>query len=336
MLDLKSEESYKSKKDYKRILEQHKTELDQGGLKYLQSHFRPLAVNFGTYEEFEKSASAKLAEYRSFAGDDAYIEAKSSLRKVFLDSRSDYPLEFPISSVGIGQTREDFLKVVPKTPLRIVPLHIPSTPPKQYFVYEYKFTLPKNLNVPGNQPIWITFQDNKVDSFGYGNARHSEYEKYQKYLNEDVNAGRVKESSAQRILYDKYIETHGEPDPIMRESVLYTILVTEKLETGEITRSEADYMLAKNDAEIQARIEQINLQKAAAERQERRYRLEQRRMISQQNAQAEAAELARRQMRNQAFMGVLYLNQLNQMNQSLQGIQQNTMPIGNEHILMPY
>jgi len=341
--ELRSNKDAKSQNAYKRFMDTYRAQLEQGGLDYLSNYAESTALLYGSLDEFILSAQDKLNAYNAVASVPIQAKGKEVLEEGFSESRSRYPIEYPVNDVKVGMSTDEFFELVPKTPIRTVPVRIPSTPPTDFVVNEYEFTLPEEYKLSGMQPMWVAFLDGKVVRAGLGNVKNAEYEGYQWYLNEDVAAGRIKQAQAMRILYDKFKEVYGQPNTYVHEYMTYLIMVSERIDNKEITQTEAEYLMAQKNAELQERIAEAQRQQAAAARQNQQYKLQQKQLAAQKQAQEQAAQMARSQMMMQAGFGLLQLNQMNQMNQSLRGIQQNTtprsytiMPMGSGYRVNPY
>lgn len=320
MPDLKANPSPKAQEQYRSFVTSHREELKIGGKRILRNHFKGNAIRYATIEEFESAMRDDIDEYTSIAGSSAYNEVLAILQEEFDKSRDLYPVTFPDEKIKTGMSMQAFKSLVPKKPVQASNITIPSTPPTDFVVYEHEFSLPKKFNVPGIHPIWIAFHNDKLVRVGYGNSKNAEYEGYAWYLSEDIKAGRKKPHQALSILYQKYKEIFGQPDPLTNEYMTYLIMVAKKVDQGEISQQEAEYKLAQKQSEINEKL-------VAMQREEQRLQAEMKmhkdRMRAQKRAQKQAETMHQRQMLLQGGLGLLYLNELNQMNSTLRGIQQN-------------
>ena len=168
---------------------------------------------------------------------------------------------------------------------------------------------------------WAMFQDSKAIAFGVGKEKEAKHSIYSALVNEKNASGKLKQSKAERMIYDNFRQLYGEPEPITKEIAMFRIMVAEKIETGKILQSEADYLMAQKEAEIAERIKEIQrkeeqLLKDDAVRREL-IELQQRQLANQQQAN----EIAQRQANTQALMGVAnYINQQTYQQQLIQSL----------------
>lgn len=165
------------------------------------------------------------------------------------------------------------------------------------------------------------FQENKAIAFGVGEEKEAKHSIYSALVNKKNASGKLKQSKAERMIFDNFRKLYGEPEPITKEIAMFRIMVAEKIETGKILQSEADYLMAQKEAEIAERIKEIQrkeeqLLKDDAVRREL-IELQQRQLANQQQAN----EIAQRQANTQALMGVAnYINQQTYQQQLIQSL----------------
>ncbi|MGV8058996.1 MAG: hypothetical protein AB2L12_13390 [Smithellaceae bacterium] len=168
---------------------------------------------------------------------------------------------------------------------------------------------------------WAMFQENKAIAFGVGEEKEAKHSIYSALVNKKNASGKLKQSKAERMIFDNFRKLYGEPEPITKEIAMFRIMVAEKIETGKILQSEADYLMAQKEAEIAERIKEIQrkeeqLLKDDAVRREL-IELQQRQLANQQQAN----EIAQRQANTQALMGVAnYINQQTYQQQLIQSL----------------
>ena len=168
---------------------------------------------------------------------------------------------------------------------------------------------------------WAMFQDNKAIAFGVGEEKDAEHSIYSALVNQKYALGKLKQSQAERMIYDNFRKLYGEPEPITKEMAMFRIMLAEKMETGNVLQSEADYLMAQKEAEVAERIKEIQrkedqLLKEDAVRREL-IELQQRQLANQQQANA----IAQSHATSQALLGVAnYINQQTYQQQLLQSL----------------
>lgn len=168
---------------------------------------------------------------------------------------------------------------------------------------------------------WAMFQDNKAIAFGVGEEKDAEHSIYSALVNQKYASGKLKQSQAERMIFDNFRKLYGEPEPITKEMVMFRIMLAEKMETGKVLQSEADYLMAQKEAEVAERIKEIQrkeeqLLKEDAVRREL-IELQQRQLANQQQANA----IAQSHATSQALLGVAnYINQQTYQQQLLQSL----------------
>lgn len=80
--------------------------------------------------------------------------------------------------------------------------------------------------------------------------------------------GKIRRSQALAVMLQKGEEMFGPADPAWREKELYVITVMERLEAGEITQAQAEYLAAKMDAEYEVRLKDEQARQEAIAQQE--------------------------------------------------------------------
>ena len=168
---------------------------------------------------------------------------------------------------------------------------------------------------------WAMFQDNKAIAFGVGEEKDAEHSIYSALVNQKYASGKLKQSQAERMIFDNFRKLYGEPEPITKEMAMFRIMLAEKMETGKVLQSEADYLMAQKEAEVAERIKEIQrkeeqLLKEDAVRREL-IELQQRQLANQQQANA----IAQSHATSQALLGVAnYINQQTYQQQLLQSL----------------
>jgi len=179
----------------------------------------------------------------------------------------------------------------------------------------------KEVNNDIAYTYWAMFQASKAIAFGIGKEKEAKHSIYSALVNKEKDLGKIKQSQAERMIYDNFRELYGEPEPITKEIAMFRIMVAEKIEKGKILQSEADYLMAQKEAEIAERIKEIQRreEQSAKEDSSRRalIELQQRQLANQQQAN----EIAQRQANTQALMGVAnYINQQTYQQQLIQSL----------------
>jgi len=168
---------------------------------------------------------------------------------------------------------------------------------------------------------WAMFQDNKAIAFGVGEEKDAEHSIYSALVNQKYASGKLKQSQAERMIFDNFRKLYGEPEPITKEIAMFRIMLAEKMETRKVLQSEADYLMAQKEAEVAERIKEIQrkeeqLLKEDAARREL-IELQQRQLANQQQANA----IAQSHATSQALLGVAnYINQQTYQQQLLQSL----------------
>ncbi len=168
---------------------------------------------------------------------------------------------------------------------------------------------------------WAMFQDGKAIAFGVGKEKEAKHSIYSALVNKKNASGKLKQSQAERMIYDNFRELYGEPEPITKEIAMFRIMIANKIETGKILQSEADYLMAQKESEIAERIKEIQRREDQAIKEDTARRalieLQQRQLANQQQAN----EIAQRQANTQALMGVAnYINQQTYQQQLIQSL----------------
>ena len=168
---------------------------------------------------------------------------------------------------------------------------------------------------------WAMFHNNKAIAFGIGNEKEAEHSIYSALVNQKYASGKLKQSQAERMIFDNFRQLYGEPEPITKEIAMFRIMLAEKMETGEILQSEADYLVAQKESEVAERLKEIQireerlLQEDASRRAQ--IELQQRQLANQQQAN----EIAQRQANSQALLGVAnFINQQTYQQQLIQSL----------------
>jgi hypothetical protein len=179
----------------------------------------------------------------------------------------------------------------------------------------------KEVNNDGVYTAWAMFYNNKAIAFGIGEEKEAEHSIYSALVNQQYASGKLKQSQAERMIYDNFRQLCGEPEPITKEIAMFRIMLAEKMETGKILQSEADYLMAKKESEVAERLKEIQtkeeqrLNEAASRR--ALIELQQRQLANQQQAN----EIAQRQATSQALLGVAnFINQQTYQQQLIQSL----------------
>ena len=179
----------------------------------------------------------------------------------------------------------------------------------------------KDVNNGRSFTAWSMFQDNKAIAFGVGEEKDAEHSIYSALVNQKYASGKLKQSQAERMIFDNFRKLYGEPEPITKEMAMFRIMLAAKMETGKVLQSEADYLMAQKEAEVAERIKEIQrkeeqLLKEDAARREL-IELQQRQLANQQQANA----IAQSHATSQALLGVAnYINQQTYQQQLLQSL----------------
>ena len=168
---------------------------------------------------------------------------------------------------------------------------------------------------------WAIFHNNKAIAFGIGKEKEAEHSIYSALVNQKYASGKLKQSQAERMIFDNFRQLYGEPEPIIKEIAMFRIMLAEKTETGKISQSEADYLVAQKESEVAERLKEIQireerlLQEDASQRAQ--IELQQRQLANQQQAN----EIAQRQANSQALLGVAnFINQQTYQQQLIQSL----------------
>jgi len=102
---------------------------------------------------------------------------------------------------------------------------------------------------------------------------------------------------------------------------MFRIMLAEKMETGKILQSEANYLMAKKESEVAERLKEIQIKEAQWLNEDASRRalieLQQRQLANQQQAN----EIAQRQANSQALLGVAnFINQQTYQQQLIQSL----------------
>ena len=165
------------------------------------------------------------------------------------------------------------------------------------------------------------FYNNKAIAFGVGKEKEAKHSIYSALVNEKNASGKLKQSKAERMIYDNFRQLYGEPEPITKEIAMFRIMVAEKIEAEKISQSEADYLMAKKEAEVAERIKEVQRKEEQAIKDDTSRRalieLQQRQLANQQQAN----EISQRQANTQALLGVAnYINQQTYQQQLIQSL----------------
>jgi hypothetical protein len=203
-------------------------------------------------------------------------------------------------------------------------LNDPFTSEVKYNVILFEALPPLNSNDVRNNKAytaWAMFNNNKAMAFGIGNEKEALHSIYSALVNQKYASGKLKQSQAERMIYDNFRQLNGEPEPITKEIATFRIMVSEKMETGKITQSEADYLMAQKEAEVAERLREIKMKEEQHLKEDDSRRalieLQQRQLANQQQAN----EIAQRQANSQALLGLAnYINQQTYQQQLLQSL----------------
>lgn len=168
---------------------------------------------------------------------------------------------------------------------------------------------------------WAMFHNNKAIAFGIGKEKEAEHSIYSALVNQKYASGKLKQSQAERMIFNNFRQLYGEPEPITKEIAMFRIMLAEKMETGEILQSEAEYLIAQKEAEVAERLKEIQIKEERQLKEDASRRamidLQQRQLANQQQAN----EIARRQANSQALLGVAnFINQQTYQQQLIQSL----------------
>ncbi len=165
------------------------------------------------------------------------------------------------------------------------------------------------------------FYNNKAIAFGIGEEKEAEHAIYSALVNQQYASGKLKQSQAERMVFDNFRELYGEPEPITKEIAMFRIMLAEKMETGKILQSEADYFMAQKEAEVAERLKEMQMKEEQQRNEDSSRRalieLQQKQLANQQQAN----QIAQRQASSQALMGVAnFINQQTYQQQLIQSL----------------
>lgn len=168
---------------------------------------------------------------------------------------------------------------------------------------------------------WACFHNNKAIAFGIGKEKEAKHSIYSALVNQKYASGKLKQSQAERMIFNNFRQLYGEPEPITKEIAMFRIMIAEKIETGKILQSEADYLMAQKESEVAERLKQIQLREERLLKEDTSRRaqieLQQRQLANQQAANA----IAQRQANSQALLGVAnFINQQAYQQQLIQSL----------------
>jgi len=203
-------------------------------------------------------------------------------------------------------------------------LNDPFTSNTKYNIVLFEALQSLNSNKVNNyiaSTYWAMFHNNKAIAFGIGKEKEAEHSIYSALVNQKYASGKLKQSQAERMIYDNFRQLYGEPEPITKEIAMFRIMLAEKMETGEILQSEAEYLISQKEAEVAERLKEIQLreERLLKEDASRRALIEfqQRQLANQQQAN----EIAQRQANSQALLGVAnFINQQAYQQQLIQSL----------------
>jgi hypothetical protein len=132
-----------------------------------------------------------------------------------------------------------------------------------------EYNLRPDRQTQSASPYWFLFFEDKLVAYGLGSTREAQFYVGQLFLNYLVQEKKMDLVTAEQRLYGVYKSLYGSENPLMDEYFRYKIMIAEKLDKGEIDRSEAEYMVSQKMSEIQAKIRQIKYQNAQIQAQKR-------------------------------------------------------------------
>ncbi len=167
----------------------------------------------------------------------------------------------PVSEMKFGRPINEILSKIPEKPRAIKTFQDPGDEKTIYTVYEYDL-LPPNARYNIKYPYWILTVQNKFIAYGIGHASEAEMLVNKVYLEYLLKQGTITQGEAERRYYAKYKQLYGDSDPLLDELFAYRIMIADKLDKGEIERSEADYLISKKSAEIAKKKQKLQMQQA--------------------------------------------------------------------------
>ncbi|MBW2557949.1 MAG: hypothetical protein JRD69_03800, partial [Deltaproteobacteria bacterium] len=141
-------------------------------------------------------------------------------------------------------------------------LNDPFTSNAEYNIILFEILPSLNSDKVNNvQPYtaWAIFHNNKAIAFGIGKEKEAEHSIYSALVNQKYASGKLKQSQAERMIFDNFRQLYGEPEPIIKEIAMFRIMLAEKMETGKISQSEASYLIAQKESEVAERLKEIQI-----------------------------------------------------------------------------
>ncbi len=242
--------------------------------------------------------------------------------KMRLDSRVKGIKRFDTATLKHGMTASELRNYYGSIKETI--LNDPFTSNIKYdlILFEALPSLSSNaVNNDGSFTAWAMFHNDQAIAFGIGKEKEAEHSIYTALVNQKYASGKLKQSQAERMIFDNFRQLYGEPEPIIKEIAMFRIMLAEKTETGKISQSEADYLVAQKESEVAERLKEIQireerlLQEDASRRAQ--IELQQRQLANQQQAN----EIAQRQANSQALLGVAnFISQQTYQQQLIQSL----------------
>ena len=300
------------------LMEKH-PQIADGAAQFFTSQFKGSAIQHETLEDFRASVDAEYSAFKNLTSTINTDDLDTVLKDAFQDSRKNYPIRLPAAALEFGMDREAFTKKIPKAPVAAKVLVAPDDKKLQAEVYEYKFTPPEPSTSTDSYSYWFAFMNDELQFVGVGTIREAEYDLYSRWVGFKLDNKEINKSTSQKLIYSKYQELYGMPDPLTNEYVTYSIMVAEQLDNKKITTTEAEYMLAKKRSEIDEKMKALQAQQAEQQRQQEILSLQKRQLQAQQDANDRAHAMARSQLLLQGGLGLMQLQQnerlINSVNQ---------------------
>ncbi len=171
---------------------------------------------------------------------------------------------FPANKLQYGQTIEDVKRSIAIKPS--LEKNIPSTenPENEHFTALVYNSLYRTKTY-SYDPYWFLFYENKLALYGLGYIQNAEYSLYRVYVSILIGKKEITQGQGERLLYDKFKLLFGS-DPLSDELFDYNIMVADRLDKGEISSEEANYLVAQKAAEIGQRSQAMRYKQAQSGR----------------------------------------------------------------------
>ena len=211
--------------------------------------------------------------------------------------------DFPTHELNPERTIEEIRKIIEKEPYYGLLIEESTFPApydinKQMKLLEYYF----------NKRVWIVFDDTgKLVNYGDGLAKEAEFITYKSFYDFLVKKEKILKSESEKLTFQKYKELY-KTTPLEDEYFLYKIMISSKLEKGDIDSSEVEYLITKKSNEINERVQSREYQR------------------SQLNIQSRQLSIAKKQLFLQLLQNV---SQINTYTPSYKTFNCNSYAVGN-------